>query len=64
MPDMNGVEFVRALRRTHARLPVVVSSGRLDDESRDAFEALGVKVSLEKPFTQAMLGDALRRCLT
>lgn len=63
MPEMNGVEFVRALRRTHAGLPVVVSSGRLDDESRDAFESLGVKVSLEKPFTQAMLGDALRRCL-
>jgi PAS domain S-box-containing protein len=63
MPEMNGVEFVRALRRTHADLPVVVSSGRLDDESRDAFESLGVKVSLEKPFTQAGLGDALRRCL-
>ena len=36
MPGMNGVEFVRALRNTHPRLPVLVVSGLEEAEQQYA----------------------------
>jgi CheY-like chemotaxis protein len=36
MPGMNGSEFVRRLRRTHPRLPVMVISGLEDAEAEYA----------------------------
>jgi two-component system cell cycle sensor histidine kinase/response regulator CckA len=60
MPQMDGLAFVRALRRTLPDLPVIVASGRLDVGPGKELKRLGVTVLLDKPFTQAMLANALR----
>jgi len=60
MPQMDGLAFVRALRRTLPDVPVIVASGRLDGGPAKELKRLGVTVLLDKPFTQAMLANALR----
>jgi CheY-like chemotaxis protein len=47
MPGMNGSEFVRQLRQTHPKLPVLVISGL--DEAEAEYESLDVRFRL-KPF--------------
>jgi two-component system, cell cycle sensor histidine kinase and response regulator CckA len=63
MPHMDGVVFVRALRRFLPDLPVVLASGRVDERSADELRKLGVVVRLDKPFTEAQLAHALRTAL-
>jgi CheY-like chemotaxis protein len=58
---MDGVELAGALRRLRPDLPLVVSSGLLDDEARRRLSALGGLVLLEKPYTLDELADALAR---
>ncbi len=60
MPQMDGLAFVRALRRTLPDLPIIVASGRLDVGPAKELGRLGVTELLDKPFTQAMLANALR----
>ncbi len=64
MPHMDGLAFVRALRRKLPDIPVVVASGRVDDAVADEFRQLGVSVRLDKPFTEAQLAQALKRLLS
>ena len=45
MPGMNGVEFVRQLRKIHPRLPVMVISGL--DEVENEYEGLNVLFRLK-----------------
>lgn len=45
MPGMNGSEFVRQLRRTHPKLPVMVISGLEDAETE--YEGLDVNFRLK-----------------
>jgi CheY-like chemotaxis protein len=52
MPDMNGSEFVRRLRQTRPRLPVLVISGL--EEAEAEYEGLGVLFRL-KPFPPEQL---------
>ena len=52
MPDMNGSEFVRRLRLTRPRLPVLVISGL--EEAEAEYEGLGVHFRL-KPFPPEQL---------
>src|SRR5262249_55557876 len=60
MPQMDGLAFIRALRRTLPDIPVIVASGHLDGGPAKELKRLGVTVLLDKPFTQAMLANALR----
>jgi PAS domain S-box-containing protein len=63
MPHMDGLAFVRALRRVLPDVPVVLASGRLDDSLVDAFRALGVTSRLDKPFTEAQLAQQMQIAL-
>jgi PAS domain S-box-containing protein len=63
MPHMDGLAFVRALRRVLPRIPVIVASGRLEGALLAELRKLGVTITLDKPFTQAMLAEALRLAL-
>ena len=63
MPHMDGLTFVRALRRMLPDIPIVVASGRMDDALTGEFNALGVTTLLDKPFTQTQLAEALRKVL-
>ncbi len=60
MPHMDGLAFVRALRRALPDVPVIIASGRLDGAPPKDLKQLGVTVLLDKPFTQEMLANALR----
>ena len=60
MPHMDGLAFVRALRKLLPDIPVIVASGRLEAAPAQELRKLGVHVMLEKPFTQEKLAAALR----
>jgi CheY-like chemotaxis protein len=63
MPRMDGVAFVSSLRRILPHVPVIVASGRMDDNLAAEFRTLGVHLTLDKPFTEEKLGEALRGAL-
>lgn len=51
MPVMDGIEFLRLLRRTHPGQRVVMLSARLDEGARKTSMELGAVLYLEKPVT-------------
>lgn len=55
MPHMDGLAFVGVLRRMLPEVPIVVSSGRLDEHTMELLRQFGVTDRLDKPFTQAKL---------
>ncbi len=64
MPHMDGVAFVRALRRLLPEIPVIVASGRLEDNQLAELRTLGVRLTLDKPFTKNRLSDVLKAALS
>lgn len=64
MPHMDGLAFVRALRRMLPDIPIVAASGRLEDMTKKEFKALGVTLHLAKPFTEFQLAEVLKNLLT
>lgn len=63
MPHMDGLTFVRVLKRMLPEAGIIVASGRLDEADAKQFASLGVTVRLEKPFTQQKLVEALKSVL-
>ena len=59
MPEMGGRELVEKIKGFLPDMPIVVSSGRLDDIERDALTSMGVSMFLDKPFTDAELQQVL-----
>jgi CheY-like chemotaxis protein len=71
MPDMNGLETIKAFRRSAPTLPIVVMSGYAFRDANgpapDFFRMaidLGATACLRKPFTPAQLLHALQVCTT
>ena len=63
MPHMDGLAFVRALRRMLPDVPVVVASGRVDEAVAAELQRHGVTRRLDKPFTEAQLALQLQELL-
>jgi two-component system cell cycle sensor histidine kinase/response regulator CckA len=63
MPLMDGLTFVRALRRILPDIPVVVTSGRMEESLIGEFKALGVTSRLDKPFSEVQLAQVLKDLL-
>jgi signal transduction histidine kinase len=63
MPHMDGLTFVRALRRMLPDVPVIVASGRVDEAVAAELQRLGITRRLDKPFTQAQLARQLQELL-
>jgi hypothetical protein len=61
MPNLDGLGFVRVLKKTLADVGIIVASGRFDDASLDAFKQLGVKYLMYKPFNQKSLQAILEK---
>ena len=59
MPYMDGITFLKALRRMMPKVGIIVASGRMDEQDMSEFRALEVNAILEKPFTQETLVEAL-----
>lgn len=63
MPHMDGLALVRALRRALSDIPVIVTSGWMENAVAEEFQTLGVTTRLDKPFTEGELAEALKRVL-
>jgi len=63
MPHMDGMAFVRALRRMLPDVPVVVASGRVDESLVAELKLQGITRRLDKPFTEAQLARQLQELL-
>jgi signal transduction histidine kinase/CheY-like chemotaxis protein len=63
MPHMTGPALAEAARQVRPDLPVVLTTGFLDEAVRHAVEAVGIDQVLCKPYTVADLSIALRSAL-
>jgi|GEM_PF-832958 len=59
MPQLSGVELVRALRERHFGGKIIVLSARLTPENLDAFAEMKVDAILDKPFDNYELRNRL-----
>lgn len=55
MPNMNGIDFLKHVRKTRPDLPFLMMTARSDKESLIAAKEAGVNAFLRKPFTPAQL---------
>jgi CheY-like chemotaxis protein len=66
MPDMDGVEFLRALRRqpVHGRTPVVLTTAESDDSVlMEQAKMLGVAAIVKKPWSPQALRGVVQKVL-
>lgn len=65
MPMMNGIETLRAIRRSgkYARVPIIVLTGTSDEAYVREAMALGVSAYILKPFTIEALVTRVRESL-
>jgi len=63
MPELSGLDVVRALHQIRPGLPVIISSGFLNDEIRAAAERAGVRHLLQKEYSTEQLTPLVRRVL-
>ena len=63
MPHLGGVQLVQALRRMCPKLPILVTSGRIDEHDERQLREFGVASILPKPFTHEALVAALAAAL-
>ena len=63
MPNMDGVQLVRAIRSISRDVPILVVSGRIQEALTQELRALRVTHFLDKPFTEGQLAQVLREVL-
>lgn len=63
MAGMSGLELLRRLAATDARLPVIMLTAHGDEDTRQRSLQAGAVAFLEKPFQSAALVDAVRTAL-
>jgi CheY-like chemotaxis protein len=63
MPNVSGLDLVRALSRIRPDLPVAISSGYVSDELRASAAALGVHAIMQKERTLEELGALVHEAL-
>ena len=63
MPVISGLDVIRALRRSQPKLPIVMATGRADDDSKALANARGVDGYLTKPFSAKQLAEELLRAV-
>jgi CheY-like chemotaxis protein len=59
MPEMEGLELIKHLRRYHPKLPIIAMSGTFGGIFLNAARLLGAKETLQRPFKRAELLAAL-----
>jgi DNA-binding NtrC family response regulator len=61
--ELSGIEVLRQVRRSDARLPVILITGHAAASQLDEARQLGVTEIIEKPFVLTQLSGALARSL-
>ena len=59
MPDLNGTEVVRYMKKTKIDIPVIICTADIQRTTRDECIGLGVRVFLNKPPDRLDLLDAV-----
>jgi len=62
MPEMDGLSMAQAIRRQSARVPILLMSSKLDDNSRWIAEEAGFRL-LPKPFKDEILLTVVDRLI-
>jgi len=60
MPDEDGIEIIRRLKKEHRQLKIIAMSGTFGPEIFDAALLLGADATLSKPMTATQLLDCIR----
>jgi CheY-like chemotaxis protein len=63
MPNLNGEQALRSIRRIHPQIPVVLSSGFTESEALKRFVDLGLAGFLQKPYTATALARKMKQAL-
>jgi CheY-like chemotaxis protein len=63
MPYLDGVALVRALQRMQPDLPIIASSGQIENTRLAELKALGLELILKKPYSAEMLLRTLEAAL-
>ncbi len=56
----HGTDLLPDIRREQPKAEVVIISAYADAHSREAFDAMGIKKIIKKPFSKAQLLDVLK----
>ena len=64
MPEMNGIECMRRIKRSWPEIPVLLMSGYWDAEIGGQIGADEVVAVLQKPFTNGELQEALSQAMS
>lgn len=63
MPEMNGLEVSQEVKRIRKDLPVVLTSGFIDETLQENAAASGIHELLSKPFSQHEIQTVIRRVI-
>ena len=63
MPGMSGAELAERVRKVRPDLPIVMATGYGHVMSEERARELGIRPLLQKPFTMAVLGEAIQDAL-
>ena len=63
MPEMDGIGFLKALKESGSRVPVIVLSADIQETKRIECLDLGARAFLEKPAKKQKLGNLLGEVL-
>ena len=64
MPDMEGIEFLRRMKKENLGTPIIVMSGNVVGQNfLTAAEKLGAKGTIKKPFTSQELLKLIEKVL-
>ncbi|MEO8152240.1 MAG: CHASE domain-containing protein [Rhizobacter sp.] len=64
MPELTGMDLAHELIRLAPALPVVISSGYVSDEMREAVQRAGVRGLMQKEYTMEQLSTIVHSVLT
>lgn len=64
LPDGNGLDFLRTMRDRGLKMPVVVLSAGVTDETRDTCQQAGAVAAVDKPKTLERFDEVIRDALS
>jgi len=63
MPKLTGLELIRKIRAIRKDLPIILSSGNIDENIRKAADSDGVQAFLDKPYSYEALSLVMQQVL-
>lgn len=65
MPNCNGFELCNQIKKDQLfkNLPIIITSGFIDDTAKDNFNSIGIKHFIQKPYDVDILFDNIKTIL-